>query len=371
MRQEGAVCPSQSTSIRSKPMRLSGSDLELLLHVARDASLGASFQARMEAITASVAELIPGAMFTFIVLDPAQPEAGIDAYVQNADPRGAQVYAERYVAFDPMPARLLERPRHCLRLSDTVDPGAWGKDAYTGEFLPGEGIAHILGFVSPLSDGRLLQTGIHRDHGPGDFTDGERRLLSLASEDISRAARSSLLQGAFGRPRAAPVGGPRLGLLLLGSRDEIEFEDEATRQFVEDLRPDFPLDAVFASAHAARASHPTPQARAVVAGELVLHLTASALEAGGTGSVLVVLERRSLVGWRDLAERLAPFGVTAREREVARQAALGLTNPQIAGILKVRRPTVAAHLSSVFRKTGVNGRTELARLLAGPPAGST
>lgn len=59
---------------------------------------------------------------------------------------------------------------------------------------------------------------------------------------------------------------------------------------------------------------------------------------------------------RDLLTR--PF--TAREREVARLVSQGLGNRDIAKQMGVTEGTIKAYLYSIFRKTGVANRTQLA-----------
>lgn len=56
-----------------------------------------------------------------------------------------------------------------------------------------------------------------------------------------------------------------------------------------------------------------------------------------------------------------PAGLTAREVEVLRLVAQGLTNPQIADRLIISLHTVNAHVRSIFNKVDVNSRTALAR----------
>jgi len=53
--------------------------------------------------------------------------------------------------------------------------------------------------------------------------------------------------------------------------------------------------------------------------------------------------------------------LTASERRVARMAAQGLANPEIAQALFITRKTVENHLSSAYRKLGIASRTELAK----------
>jgi DNA-binding NarL/FixJ family response regulator len=55
--------------------------------------------------------------------------------------------------------------------------------------------------------------------------------------------------------------------------------------------------------------------------------------------------------------------LTAREIEVARLAALGLSNKAIARRLALSDGTVKIHMYNVFRKTGLHNRTELANLV--------
>jgi DNA-binding CsgD family transcriptional regulator len=68
-----------------------------------------------------------------------------------------------------------------------------------------------------------------------------------------------------------------------------------------------------------------------------------------------------------------PDVLSATEERVARLAAEGLTNREIAGAAFMSEKTVEATLSRVYRKLGLRSRTELARRLAasGDPRIST
>jgi DNA-binding NarL/FixJ family response regulator len=54
-------------------------------------------------------------------------------------------------------------------------------------------------------------------------------------------------------------------------------------------------------------------------------------------------------------------GLTAREREILRLAADGLTNARIGSELWVTEQTVKFHLSNIYRKLGVSNRTQASR----------
>src|SRR5207247_2206152 len=56
-----------------------------------------------------------------------------------------------------------------------------------------------------------------------------------------------------------------------------------------------------------------------------------------------------------------PDGLTAREVEVLRLVAQGLTNEQVAGQLVISPRTVNTHLTSIFHKIGVSSRSAATR----------
>jgi DNA-binding NarL/FixJ family response regulator len=71
-----------------------------------------------------------------------------------------------------------------------------------------------------------------------------------------------------------------------------------------------------------------------------------------------------LAQWRAVAQPSPLDELTERERQVAMLVVEGMSNKQIAGELGVSERTVKAHLTSVFRKTGLKDRTALARRLS-------
>ncbi len=65
-------------------------------------------------------------------------------------------------------------------------------------------------------------------------------------------------------------------------------------------------------------------------------------------------------------DHVTPPLLTSREQEVARLAGRGMSNQAIADRLVVSVRTVETHLSHIYDKLGISGRTELARTLAIP-----
>jgi DNA-binding NarL/FixJ family response regulator len=66
----------------------------------------------------------------------------------------------------------------------------------------------------------------------------------------------------------------------------------------------------------------------------------------------------------------SPAALTAREEEIVRHVAKGLRNREIAAMVAISEATVKAHLTEVFRKLGVRGRTQLAMRYQGGGATS-
>lgn len=65
--------------------------------------------------------------------------------------------------------------------------------------------------------------------------------------------------------------------------------------------------------------------------------------------------------------RKDPPGLTAREVEVLRLVALGLTNPQIARRLVVSPATVSTHVRSIYSKLGISSRSAATRYVLEHP----
>jgi two-component system NarL family response regulator len=59
-----------------------------------------------------------------------------------------------------------------------------------------------------------------------------------------------------------------------------------------------------------------------------------------------------------LAERMPLSELTARELEVLTLIVKGLTNSEIAGVLKISKGTVKIHVNNIYGKLGVNDRTQ-------------
>jgi DNA-binding CsgD family transcriptional regulator len=87
------------------------------------------------------------------------------------------------------------------------------------------------------------------------------------------------------------------------------------------------------------------------------------------GSALAARARTELLACGSRPRRFARSGrdaLTASELGVARMAAEGMTNREIAQALFITIRTVTTHLGHAYEKLGIAGRERLAEELAGP-----
>jgi DNA-binding CsgD family transcriptional regulator len=98
-----------------------------------------------------------------------------------------------------------------------------------------------------------------------------------------------------------------------------------------------------------------------------LTIRAATLDCGQRVAVVVQRTPRSDV----MSLVLAAHGLTARESEVATHVLLGLSTQDVSEVLRISEYTVQDHMKSIFDKTGVSSRKELAaRLFAQCEAGA-
>jgi HD-GYP domain-containing protein (c-di-GMP phosphodiesterase class II) len=95
-----------------------------------------------------------------------------------------------------------------------------------------------------------------------------------------------------------------------------------------------------------RAAHPPDEA----ASELRSEVTAGRLDHDAVHAVLAI------AGHRVPRRRDGPAGLTAREIEVLRLAARGMTNKDIAAVLVISPKTVANHIERIYVKIGASNR---------------
>ncbi|MDO8212370.1 LuxR family transcriptional regulator [Conexibacter sp. CPCC 206217] len=215
--------------------------------------------------------------------------------------------------------------------------------------------------------------------------EGDReRAVELAQEEVALARAIGLARPLGASLRAAGVvAGGEAGLALLResaaaladsparlerARALVELGAALRRaSAVDDARATNGADAAPATGavDGARATSRADDARASLREGLAL-----ATEIGAT--LLAERAAAELRATGARTRRVATAGVAAltpSERRIARLAALGLTNREIAREAVIVPKTVQFHLANAYRKLGISGRDELADALAADPAG--
>jgi DNA-binding CsgD family transcriptional regulator len=202
-----------------------------------------------------------------------------------------------------------------------------------------------------------------REAGAPDFSEAEIELVAALAPDIAAAVRRTLLVTEIAHRDAEE--GPGMAVLRVdGLQVDLEMASAAARVLLgqmPDSRVDgLPVGVVMLVSRLIAAGGRRQAARVRLRTGRWMSVQVDVLEPAGDGSE----ERLSLViepvGPYDLAEVIAEaYGLTAREREVARLVVSGNSNPEVAAALSISLTTVQDHLKKVYAKLGVGSRHEL------------
>ena len=204
---------------------------------------------------------------------------------------------------------------------------------------------------------------LFREAGAPDFSPAETDLVATVAPDVAAAVRRTLLVSEIAHRDAEE--GPGMAVLRVdGIRVEVEMASRAARVLLDQM-PDGRIDGVpFGVAmlvsrllaaggrrQAARVQLRTGRWMSVQLDQL------EPVDAEGPERLSLVIEP---VAPYELAEVIAEaYGLTAREREVARLVVAGRSNPEVAAELSISVTTVQDHLKKVFAKLDVASRHAL------------
>jgi DNA-binding CsgD family transcriptional regulator len=206
--------------------------------------------------------------------------------------------------------------------------------------------------------------GMHRGPGKPDFDPDEVALLEQMATPFAQGLRRSLVRGmthSVSRDDSPAV------IVLSANLRVVSCTDAAEGLLAELVDPVFrdpeglPLCIRAVALRVVHPDDPTGRAttRVRTCGGQWLTIRAAALDGGQR--VAVVMERTSRSDVVSLV--LAAHGLTARESEVAAHVLLGLSTQDVSEVLGISEYTVQDHMKSIFDKTGVSSRKELAARL--------
>jgi DNA-binding CsgD family transcriptional regulator len=201
-----------------------------------------------------------------------------------------------------------------------------------------------------------------RAAGAPEFSAAEIELVAALAPDIAAAVRRTLLVSEIAHRDAEQ--GPGMAVLRVdGLSIEVEMASRAARVLMDQM-PDtrlggVPVGVVMLVSRLVAAGGRRQTARVRLRSGRWMSVQLDVLQSAEEGA-----ERLSLViepvAPYELAEVIADaYGLTAREREVARLVVSGKSNPEVAAALSISLTTVQDHLKKVFAKLGVGSRHEL------------
>jgi DNA-binding CsgD family transcriptional regulator len=202
---------------------------------------------------------------------------------------------------------------------------------------------------------------LHRTDHPLGFAPAEAALLARVGPHIAHALRQSVLLHA-----RSGTADSRPGVLVLAGDLGVVATTPEAAALLELLEPapHLPLPAaVYAVVAALHGRHPDPSVRVRATSGTWLALHASHLDGVEEAAVAVVVEPCSPRATVPI--RLAAFGLSRREAEVARLVLRGSSTRAISAALHISAHTVQDHLKHVFDKLGVRSRRDLVGLMLG------
>ena len=207
---------------------------------------------------------------------------------------------------------------------------------------------------------------LHREDDPLGFTPSEAAALARLGPYIAHGLRQAVLL----HPPHTAGDVPRPGVVVLDENlDLVAATSEAEHLLTmlpRGLRLPLPTPVYAVAAALARPGGVPPSARVQTRDGRWLDLHASRLAgAADAGRIAVVLEPAAPHAAAQIL--LAAYGLSPRERDLARLVLRGSSTRVIAGALHISAHTVQDHLKSVFDKVGVRSRRDLVGVLLGRP----
>lgn len=302
-------------------------------------------------------------------------------YYRGKTPRSVEVYAEGYYEADPVvqPSLQYLRARQngegALVTLLSAIPG-WRESDYYRNFLKPFDIGHVLAMAVPVKTifrREMLCLGFHRTHDDQPFNSREvgqlRALTPVVQTVLTNLALREAVSMSETLLEALAEEGPGLGFLVLDEDLAIVNGNERGLEHLglvdkgrRGVLPSSELLGALRQRLLTSQQGAMPQNLSLAGIDIEIR----ALD-GERGQLRYLLLTRTSRG-PSVKEACRRLGLSDREIEVATLASLGHRSAEIGGHLGISPRTVENHLRSIYAKTSVTSRTQLASRLMGTPA---
>ena len=318
-------------------------------------------------------KLVPFDGAAWFATDPATVLAVNPVRIENVEEGHCSTYWERECNVeDTMLFRDLARSENNVQTLHQTTGNNPGRSARFREFLAPQGYRDELRAALRVGESTWGVIDLFREQHRPAFTSDEVALVRALVPTMATALRT--LAGTRQAIANGPTGGPGTALfdssgILLSLDDAAErlFEEEAGPTWATIPLPMTPIFATVARAAAVRDGRDLGPAavrvRALSGRWIAVHASCLRGTDERPGPTALTIEPAK-------SAQIAPiiveaYRLTAREQEITRAVARGLSNPEIAAELFLSPHTVRDHLKAIFAKISVTSRGELvAKLFA-------
>lgn len=302
--------------------------------------------AMFQAFCENLGKLVPASSAAFL---PAAPLSG-NLILQNSlkfnvPEKNLRIFCTHYAPLHPfaMNGQIPELIDRChnkaLSLTDVIPAARLAETEYSRDFQSLHPIFYELGGVLGYHGKPVGRFGLHRTRKDRDFSKREKEIVNLLMPHVARALHGSEKQEENGFRKT--------GLIIAKADGHPLYMDEEAKRLVKGT----PCKTIIIPEDDADTA-------SFLTEEGCYHVRR---EAAADSTIFLEL----LPVENSLKSKLAGFGLSKRQQEIALLVVLGHSNREISDQLFIAEQTVKDHIYDIFEKIGVRRRSELTAKIMG------
>ncbi|KAF0219991.1 MAG: putative GAF sensor [Geobacteraceae bacterium] len=304
--------------------------------------------AMFEAFCENMGKLVPISSAAFL---PATPLAG-NLILQNGlefnvPEKNLRLFCTYYAPLHPfaMNGQIPELMDRChnkaISLTDVIPASRLAETEYSRDFQSLHPIFYELGGALGYHGKPVGRFGLHRTRKDRDFSKREKEIVTLLMPHFARALHEFEMKGGNGFRKT--------GLIMTKADGHPLYMDNEAKRLVKGP----PWKTIPIAGHGAdTASFLTEEGRYHVRREAAAKST-------------IFLDLLPVENSLKVKSKLAGFGLSRRQEEIAWLVVLGHSNREISDRLFIAEQTVKDHIYDIFEKIGVRRRSELTAKIMG------